>query len=224
MNSISKFIKQPADNQTKTTDDGGIYVSGEALARLGGGDVHLGRKELRAFLSANRESQIFAGPTEYPKNVRVAGPSDEQDVLELLLGDLAENATHICPVDKEKILGHIQVGTRRRGGFVGVIGKPAVAAVILVPYQWWWSNGWYFQEIVNYVHPDHRKGTKHASDLIDFAKWAVDEQTRGFGYPVRLLCGVLGAWRIHSKVALYRRKAWQAGCAFIYPAPPMKGN
>lgn len=224
MTAVSKSLRQSPDNQTEVDENGGLYVTAEALARFGGGDARIGRKELRAMLMAERTEKTYAGPTDRPVSVRVAGPSDEQDILELLKADLAENAAQISSIDEEKILSHIQSGTRRRGGFVGVIGKPAAAVVILVPYQWWWSNGWYFQELVNFVHPDHRKGTRHASDLIDFAKWASDEQTRGFGYRVWLLCGVLGAWRVHSKLALYRRRAWQAGGAFIYPAPPMQGN
>lgn len=223
MTAVTKHITQAADNQTKVDDSGGMFISQEALARFGGGNAATGRKELRALLAAERESPAYSGPTERPQSVRIAGPADEADILALLKLDLAANAAHIAPIDDEKVLAHIQTGTRRRGGFVGVIGKPAIAVVILIPFQWWFSNGWYFQEIVNFVHPDHRK-SNHASDLIDFSKWASDEQTRGFGYRVWLLCGVLGAWRVHAKVALYRRKVWQAGIACVYPAPPVIGN
>jgi hypothetical protein len=220
---VSKSLRQSPDNQTQVDEDGGLYVTHEALTRFGGGDARIGRKELRAMLAAEREGVLYSGPTENPKTVRVAGPSDEADILELLKLDLADNAAHICPIDEEKVLSHIQVGTRRRGGFVGVIGKPAVAVVILIPRQWWWGNGWFFEELVNFVHPDHRK-SNHASDLIDFAKWASDFQTRGYGYRVWLLCGVLGGWRVHSKIKLFRRKACQVGAFFLYPSPPMRGN
>ncbi len=218
----SKYLLQPPDGQTTVDDTGGLYVSAETLARFGGGNAKVGRAELRALLAAERDSLCHIGPTAQPLTVRVAGPPDEDDVLALLMMDLEQNAARIAPIDAKKVLDHIQMGTRRRGGIVGVIGRPAVAVVVLIPYQWWWSNGWYWQELVNFVHPDHRKST-HADDLMNFCKWAADEHTKGMGYRWWLLCGVLGAWRVQSKIAKYRRKFWQAGAAFIYPAPPSQG-
>lgn len=211
-----------------TEDDGSVLVTKEQLARFGGGEgrdggAWQGRRDLRHLLAADRNDPTYVGPTAIPKTVRLAGPSDELDVFNLLKMDLEENATQVAPIDPEKVMLTIQSGTRTRGGFVGVIGKPAIAVVVLIPCQWWWSNGWYFEELVNYVHPDHRK-SNHASDLLDFCKWASDEQTRGFGYRVYLVAGVFGARRIYAKISMYRRKLWQVGGCFLYPAPPNLGN
>lgn len=210
----------------KVHPDGSMTIPPDALARFGRGDAGRGRKELRLLMAAEPEGPTMSGPTERPVSVRIATESDEQACLELLMLDLAANAGHIAPLDEEKVLATIQTGTRRRGGCVGVIDGPdskPVALVVLVPYQWWFSNGWYYQEVVNFVHPDHRK-SRHVDDLLDFSKWASDHMTKIWGSRVWLLCGVLGAWRVQAKIALYRRKFWQAGAAFVYPAPPMMGN
>lgn len=228
MNAITKLKLSTAQSPkpgTQVLDDGSLVISPEMLARFGGGKVDEGRKELRMMLANERDGKVYSGPTVRPPNVRMAGPDDENAVLELLLVDLNENAAHIAPVDSDKVLAHIQTGTRKRGGLVGIIdhdGEP-VAVVILIPGQWWWSNGRYWQELVNFVSPLHRNHG-YANDLLDFCKWATDEMSKTMGYNWWLLCGVLGAWRVQSKIALYRRKFVQSGSAFVYPAPPMRGN
>ena len=223
MSAVTNYRRPSPKVAAPTQDDGGMLVTKDQLARFGNGDASQGRKDIRHLLAAERTDAVHSGPTALPKTVRMASPADELDVFNLLKMDLDANAAHVSPIDNEKVMLMIQAGTRQRGGFVGVIGKPAVAVVIMTSCQWWWSNGWYLNEIVNFVHPDHRK-SNHANDLLDFCKWAADEQTRGFGYRVWLVAGVFGAKRIHAKIALYRRKFWQAGAAFLYPAPPNVGN
>jgi len=228
---MTKHISMSQLNQSRrdgfeTRPDGGMLVTDEQLARFGGGDAKTGRKELRLLLALDRDGPVYAGPTARPETVRIAGPQDEAALLELMLMDLRENAEHIAPIDDVKCMGHIQSGTRRRGGIVGVIdgpdGKP-VAMTILVPQTWHWSQGWFLQELINFVHPDHRK-SRHVDDLLDFIKWASDNMTRNMGSKMYVLCGVLGAWRVRAKVALYRRKFAMAGVACVYPAPPIRGN
>ena len=213
----------------ETMRDGSLVISAEQLARLdplGEGDVARGRRELRLMLETERDDVLHNGPTEKPANVRMAGPDDEDAILELLLHDLKENAEHIAPIDNEKVLENIRAGTRQRGGITAVIDGPdrkPVAVVIMQPFQWWWSRGTYFFEIVAYVHPEHRH-SRHIDDLLQFERWATDQMGTRMGYRFYLLCGVLGAWRIRAKIALYRRKFRQAGAAFVYPAPPTRGN
>ena len=205
-----------------TDADGGMHVTAEQLARLGNGDARAGRRELRLMLSTDRKSPTFSGPTEKPATVRAATEADETAVLDLLLLDLRENAEKIAPTDREKVMANIQVGTRRRGGVVGVINDSTgkiVAVTILHPVQWWWSNAWHFFEVVNFVHPDHRQ-SRHIDDLISFGRWWVDAMTKTFGYRVHLVCGVMGILRVRAKIALYTRKfGQQVGAAFVYPSP-----
>lgn len=223
MNAIRK-IQSPKPG-TALQDDGSMLVSVEALTRFGGGDAKRGRADLRFLLAAERESPVWSGPTKRPESVRMAGPDDEDALLELLMTDLRANAAHIAVVSEDRVMEHIRSGTRKRGGIVGVIGAVGapVACVIIIPVQWWFSNSWHLLEVVNYVHEDHRR-SRHVDDLMDFAKWVSDDMSKGFGYLTPLICGVLGAWRVRAKMALYARKFWTAGVCCIYPAPPAKGN
>jgi hypothetical protein len=226
VNAVTQSNRQSPLVATETLDDGDMVITREQLAQFGNGDAAKGRRELRLMLAIDREGPVFKGPTARPKNVRLAGPADEEACLELWLHDLRANAAHVCPIDEEKVLGNIQVGTRNKIGFTAVIdgpeGKP-VALLVLHPMQWHWSRAWFFQEMCCYVHPDHRR-SKYANDLIDFAKWVSDAQSKGFGHTIYLLCGVLGSWRVRAKMAFYRRKVTLAGSVCIYPSPPMGGD
>jgi hypothetical protein len=232
VNAISKVRNKGDVTQSPlggvSADDGSLTISREQLEAFGYGDAHRGRKELRALLANCTNREVFSGPTrERPKTVRMATPDDEPAILELLLLDLRENAEHIAPIDEAKVLENIRAGTRLRGGVTAVIddkasGKP-IAVVLMHPYQHWWSQAYYWFEIALFVHPDHRK-SRHVDDLLEFERWATDNSTAASGVRWLLICGVLGAWRVQAKIALYRRRFWQAGAAFCYPRPPMKGN
>jgi hypothetical protein len=210
--------------QNGTLPDGSMILSRSQVEAFGNGDAARGRKEVRRMANAYRDRAVHNGPTPQPRNVRAASQKDEVAVMELLLGNLREYADQVAPIDPDRVALHVQKATRRDGGLCGVIdgpdGKP-VAVCLLVPVQWWWSQQWYLMEVVNYVHPDHRR-SHHIDDLLSFQRWAVDAWTGSFGYRVYLLCGVLGAWRVFEKIALYRRRFRQAGSCFIYPAPNVK--
>jgi hypothetical protein len=206
-----------------TLMDGSMVVSPEDLALLGNGSAEKGRYQLRLMIAMERQParQVVMGPTEKPATVRAAVPADEAALLELLMLDVKENAEQVAPPDEGRIMAHIMHCTRRKGGIAGVIdgpdGKP-VACNLLVNCQWWWSNSWYYQELVLFVHPEHRK-SNHLRDLLNFQRWVSDAQTKGFGYRVYLMCGVLGVSHVREKIMLYRRKFRQAGAVFVYPSP-----
>lgn len=243
MNAIGKTARQVPRGEmmqsqrdgTIVNEDGSLVVTEEQLARFGNGDPKVGRRELRLLLELDNDNTVWAGPTEYPRNVRIAGPADEQAIHDLLLLDLNENAAHIAPIDsgfdgpagfESRVVETIRACTRKRGGMCGVIDGPEggpVAVIILHPVMWWWSKGCYWFEIVNFVHPDHRR-SRHVDDLLNFARWCSDATSKQMGTRFYLICGVLGAWRVRAKIALYRRKFRQAGAAFCYPAPPVRGN
>lgn len=208
---------------TAVTERGGYLISDERLRELfPGRTLKEARKQLRNLIVDNREPSIHAGPTERPANVRIAEPNDEDAILALLRIDCAENAEKVAPVAEERILQHIQKGTRREGGIVAVIDAPngeIVATVGIFPAQWWWSNGWFLQEFWSFTHPDHRRGN-HAAALIAFSKWASDEWTRLVGYRLYLLAGVLATQRVSDKVRFYSRHMTRAGVFTVYPTPP----
>lgn len=214
-------IEQSTKPGTTVDENGGMYISREQLEKFGSGDSKWARRELRAFLAMDRSGPTSPVPREYPKSVRIAGPQDDADILELLLADLRENAVFIAPIDEDRVRAVISRGTNRRNGYAGVIdgpdGKP-VAVTILVESQWWWSSGWYLEEAVTYVHSNHRH-SHHSEALMTFGEWVTERHSKAFGYQIYFMCGVLGLTRFWPKVAMYRRKYLQIGAAFLFPSP-----
>lgn len=217
-----RSIVRVEDESLGDITDAGFLVSNEQLARLGGGDVKRGRRVLRGLIMDERDPVVHYGPTGKPDRVRIAGPDDEQDIYDLCLVDLKENALTVAPLDDDSVVGHIHAGTRSKGGICAVIDGPdgiPVAVCILEPCKWWWSRSWHILKVVDFVHPDHRGGS-YAKDLIQFQKWVADEWSRNFGYRVYLLNGVISTKRTRDKVRLYKRMANYVGAFFIYPMPP----
>lgn len=204
-----------------TLEDGSIVLSRDDLAVLGGGSPEIGAKELRRMIAIERERKVSEGNTERPASVRIAGSRDEAAIMELLMMDVRDNAAMVALPDPDRIRDQVRVGTEKRGGVAAVIdgpdGKP-VAVCVLIPQQWWWSLNFFYQELVLFVHPDHRK-SNHFRDLVKFQRWWVEQMTKSYGYKVYLLCGVLGVHRVREKIMAYRRWFRLAGSAFVYPAP-----
>lgn len=243
MNAHTAIRRKPETASAPTLDvlpDGSLVVIPSDLALFSETrtDVARGRMRLRELIVAERDRNLPVMPIRRPPSVRIATEADEQAVLELLLLDVAENATHIAPPNEERIMQHIQAGTRgmqrirekaERGegmdepfGIVGVVDGPdkkPVAVCILIPSQWWWSRQFFLQEVVNFVHPEHRR-SRHINDLLDFERWVVDRWTKDYGFQVYMLCGVLGTRRLRSKILLYWRQFTEVGRAFLWPPPP----
>lgn len=200
--------------------DGSLLITAEELARLGNGDPKRGRRELRLMLEAERDFPIFNGPTEKPPNVRIAVKGDEKALLDLIIMDVRENATHIAPLSEDRILEHIRACTDRKGVVIGVIGSVGapIAVSMILPAQWWFSKAWFLQEALNYVHPDHRK-SNHIDDLIQFERWVGDQWSKDAGFRVYTVFSILGTRRVREKTILYKRKLRESGRLFVYPDP-----
>ncbi len=216
-------VAQPPESKGESfwLTDGSLVIPAEKLARFSEvGDPVDGAKQLKLLIEAEYDRDVAPKPAEWPTSVSIATPADEQAIMELLLADVRENAEHIAPADPETILGHVQAGTRQKGGMTMIvrnpIGKP-IAVSILVPMQWWWSKSWFYQDMVTYIAPDHRR-SRYVHDLIAAQQWMADKASEG-GTRTYLLCGILGMNRVRAKVIMYRRKMRQVGWAFLYPSP-----
>lgn len=213
--SIEAIDIQPAE-------DPGVTIPAEWIKRLGGGDLGKGRAELRMFMADNRGLTINRGPTAQPPEVRFANQADEAAIYELLLLDLEENARNVAPVSSGRVLAHIQGGTRGQGGVVGVIDGPdgagPIAVVILMPFQWWWSEEFCLQEIVSFVHPEFRNG-RRAAALIEFSCWLSDFMSASAGKSIPVLMGVTAVHRVAAKIRLLARKVTRVGIFCMYPTP-----
>lgn len=203
-------------------EDGSFVIPAEKVKQFGGGDLAKGRSQLRLLLAAEDEREIAAaGPVRWPPSVTMATPADEPAILELLLADVRENAERIAPADPATIMAHIQAGTRGRGGLTVVVRdaqRKPVAVSIIIPMTWWWSRSFYYQDMVTYVSPEHRK-SRHVHDLIEAQKWFVEKMSADSGTRMYLLCGVLGFHRVRAKAMMYSRKMRQVGWAYLWPCP-----
>lgn len=141
-------------------------------------------------------------------DVRLAVPSDEERLLELMRVACEEDAQH--PINIEKVRDVVRLHFERRGGLVGVVGDDELKGYVLmavVPV--WYSDDYQLQEFSLFVAPDHRKST-YAKQLMAFAKQASE------GLKLDLMIGVLSTARTEAKVRLYQRQFQQSGAFFTY--------
>ena len=147
--------------------------------------------------------------TEKPYNVRVATQADEDKIFCLMYLAHKENA--MASVNYEKVWDMIRHATQRRGGVIGVIdGENGIEAMICMTLsQWWYSDEWHIDELVNFVHPACRRST-HAKHLLLFSKWFAEQMT------MPLFVGVLSTHRTEAKVRLYERQITKGGAVFCH--------
>lgn len=147
--------------------------------------------------------------TEKPKNVRLATKADEQQIYDILMELYAENA--LFSLSSEKVWSVIRRATERKGGIIGVIDGPngIEGSVGLELTQFWYSDDWLVSEYWNFVREPFRK-TTNAVDLINFAKWSVEN----IGLPLHM--GIITTKRTAAKERLYRRVMPKVGAFFVH--------
>ena len=200
--------------------EGGIFISDEQLRRINP-DPKQARRDLRMLIADLREPKRRRGPVERPRSVRMAQPGEEEAVYELVYMAYRENGFMFALIDPPKVKRLIHWGTHReRGMLLGVIERDGVivATCSLAPEQFGWSQQWHLQDHWQYVHPDHRQ-SHHVDALLDFECWCADEMSRGFGYPVYVVAGVLSTHRTRAKERVFQRHMNHVGASFIYPWP-----
>lgn len=212
------------------TDDKGLTISEEdlraiAAAHGAGTDVRTVRKWLRSLVQTEAHQRPINGPTQKPDDVRAATLADEAGLHRLMMRDVRDNALRIAAPSEDRVMQTIQLATRpgakKMPAMIGLIEGPhrePVAAIMLLAFQWWWSEAFFFQEVFAYVHPDHRV-SHHAKHLMDFAKWASDSMTARFGYPVWLFQGVTAHEGVQRKMLFYSKHSNQIGGLYLYPCP-----
>jgi len=97
---------------------------------------------------------------------------------------------------------------------IGLVGKDRIEGMImLLIAQFWYTEDWCLEEIMNYVLPDYRRST-HAKDMISFAKRCSNE----IGIP--LVIGVVANERTKAKIELYRRQLGDPVGGYFIHKPP----
>lgn len=199
----------------------------ETLLKLGRGDAAAGRRLLRTLIDIEIVHEPINGPTPKPENVRLATINDEASLVELLRLDVTENAAHIAAGDDAALFDFVQAATRdihnlgSTKPIIGVIGSPdrIEGAIFIELNRWFWSsNSWFLQEKLTAVRPDCRK-SRHATDLLKFARWFSDAMSESAGFRVYLLASVVASRDVNRKIMLFSRLMNKAGGVFAYPSP-----
>jgi hypothetical protein len=138
-----------------------------------------------------------------------AKPDDYQSVIDICEEDHRENGQFALSRSKleskiERILdGH---------GVIGVIKRSSeIEAIMLLQLsQFWYTDDWCLEEMLNFVRPQFRRST-NAKDMINFAKRCSDE------IKLPLVIGVVANERTKPKLELYKRQLGEpVGGYFIH--------
>lgn len=110
-----------------------------------------------------------------PEVVRLAGPPDEDALLDLYITLHREGMGRAYPYSYPKVMAGIQKATRGQGGIAGVIDAPRqtgrlAAVIFLYVDQWWWSDCSFLQMRECYVRREYRRGTRYFGLLREFAE------------------------------------------------------
>jgi len=149
---------------------------------------------------------------DYATEVRLAVQSDEEDIM--VLCRLLHKENGLWTLNEQKVRHMLRRAWRKEFAIVGIVGKPGAleGMILLVLDQPWYSDDWMLEEMLNYVHPEHRK-SGHAKRLVEFAK----KTSEGLGIP--LMIGIISNERTEAKVKLYQRQLGSpAGAFFVYGA------
>ena len=157
-----------------------------------------------------------------PSVVRKALPADYDSIWQLL--ELLHKENGIFNLSKGKVdwllnrilypekIAENDMGQRGYMGVIGQEGGHLEGLLLLTIGCPWYSEDIYFEELANFVHPDHRK-SDHAKTLIAYSKYIADK------VGLSLVIGVLSNTRTAAKVRLYRRQLPEAGAFFVYGSP-----
>lgn len=147
---------------------------------------------------------------KYEGPVRIADASCEEEAMRLCRELHKENG--LFSLNEDKVRATLQKAFYRQGGILGIIGTPTKieAMICMIISSFWYSDDPHLEELFVFVRQEHRK-SKHAVELIRFAKWARAEGK------IPLVIGVISDERTAGKVRLYQRELGRPiGNFFIY--------
>ena len=105
-----------------------------------------------------------------PSNVVLAKPGDESKIFDFFV--LAQQDNGFFPISSKKVIDVIMRGCRNEFASIGLIkdhlGNIEAASGICMENAWY-SDVYFLSELLNFVHPDHRK-SRHAQALMKFQK------------------------------------------------------
>jgi hypothetical protein len=145
--------------------------------------------------------------------VRKARPTDRSTILNILEQNHGENGQF--GLSMRKVEGMVDKAFSNDGCIIGTVGHGSniEGIIMLLIAQFWYTDDWCLEEIINYVLPEHRRST-HAKDMIAFAKRCSDE------IKIPLVIGVVSNERTKAKIELYRRQLGDPVGGYFIHRPP----
>lgn len=134
--------------------------------------------------------------TDDDRQVRLAQPSEEDDLMEMCRMLHEENG--LFPMSEDRVRQVLRMAFERKGGILGVIGdtgKIEAMICMLISQIWYWDQ-WHLDELFSYCRPEYRK-SNNSKLLINFATRCADE----LGLP--LIIGIVSNKRTAAKIRLY---------------------
>jgi len=155
--------------------------------------------------------------------VRLATQADEEPLYGLLLELERDNNSFGIVLSEERIREHIQLGTKREGGLIGVIDAPdptdpiplAGSIGVLTFDRFWCASNFHWSILWLFVRSDYRKGHRHADELVE---WARDKRARfetSVREPVAFIDSPFSRVRLETKLRWWRRWGEQIGGIFL---------
>lgn len=166
-----------------------------------------------------READVI----DFPEGVSVAKPHNMEEIYGLAI--MAHHESGYGDMDVQAVRGAIAQGCHGNGGVFGVINGPRrieAAIGLRLEKRWYAANvagNWHHQDILTYVHPEHRR-TRHFARLMHFARWWGKETK------MPVVIGLTLAGDFERKEYLYARHGRKIGSLFMVYGPddfPPKG-
>jgi hypothetical protein len=147
--------------------------------------------------------------------VRKALPPDKPEILEMCRENWADNGQFaLSPV---KVEAMVDKAFNRGGTIIGVVGGGRIEGMIFLNIgQFWYTDEWCLEELLNFVRPAYRRST-NAKEMIKFGKRCSDE----LGIP--LVIGVVSNERTREKMELYRRQLGEPCGGYFLHRPASAG-
>lgn len=145
--------------------------------------------------------------------VRKANLDDRPTILDICRRNHDENGQFSLAMPKVEHM--IDRAFGKKDAIIGLVGPKAriEGLIVLLIAQFWYTEDWCLEEIMNYVLPEYRRST-HAKDMIAFAKRCSNE----IGVP--LVIGVVANERTKAKIELYRRQLGDPVGGYFIHRPP----
>lgn len=151
-----------------------------------------------------------------PSIVHLARPGEEAKIFDFFVMSHSDNG--FFPISAKKVIDVIMRACRHEMASIGLIKdeKGNIEAATGVTLEsTWYSDVYFLSEMINFVHPNHRK-SRHIQALLRFQKDTADILSKTLGYSIPIIPGILTRERLEQKMRLFQREFQQVGALFIY--------